>query len=60
VEQRHVRREVVALRREVRRPQPVEPRLGGVVQQERDDQRRGQTIARAPLPSTVTPPALTW
>ena len=61
VEQRHVRGQDIALRREVLGPQPVEPLLVGVVQQQRDDQRLGhQTKARAPLPSTVTPPALTW
>ena len=60
VEQRHVRLDVVALGREVLGPQPVEPRLGGLLQQEGDDQRlHRQTIARTPLPSTVTPPALT-
>jgi hypothetical protein len=55
---------VVALRREVLGAQPVERPLGVVLQQQRDDQRGDQrcpqTIARAPLPRTVTPPSLTW
>jgi hypothetical protein len=47
----------------VRRPQPVETVLRRLVEQQRDDQRcpgGAQTMARTPLPSTVTPPALTW
>jgi hypothetical protein len=38
VEQRHVRGEVVALGREVRRPQPVEALLRLLGEQQRDDQ----------------------
>ena len=59
VEQGHVRPEEVALHREVLGPEPVEAPLGLLVEQEGDDQRV-HTTARAPLPSTVTPPALTW
>jgi hypothetical protein len=38
VEERDVRGEVVALGREVRRAQPVEPLLGRAAQEQRDDQ----------------------
>jgi hypothetical protein len=55
VEQRDVRAEVVALGREVRRAQPVEPLLGLGLQEQRDDQWRKDPVLLEKDPAPLTP-----